>query len=66
MHSRLGELLLIVLIVFILFGPGKLPQVISELNKGLRSLQQGLKNQHHVKTKTRNKNISRNISNVLK
>ena len=35
MSGRFGELLLILLIVFVLFGAGKLPKVMSELGKGL-------------------------------
>lgn len=44
MFGRLGELLLIVLIVFILFGAGKLPSVMSELGRGLKSFKEGLDN----------------------
>ena len=36
MYGRFGELLLILIIVFILFGSGKLPKVMNELGKGLR------------------------------
>ena len=36
------QLILILMIVFILFGAGKLPTVMSEIGKGLRNLRQGL------------------------
>jgi sec-independent protein translocase protein TatA len=42
MGGRVGELLLIVLIVFILFGAGKLPRVMGEIGKGMRALKKSL------------------------
>ncbi len=39
----MGELLLILVIVFVLFGAGKLPQVIGDIGKGIKSLKKGLK-----------------------
>lgn len=38
-----GELILILLIVFVLFGAGKLPQVMGEIGKGIKGLKKGLK-----------------------
>ena len=38
MTGRFGELLLILLIIFILFGAGKLPKVFHELAKTIRLL----------------------------
>lgn len=38
MSGRLGELLVILVIVFIFFGAGKLPKVIAELGKGAKGL----------------------------
>ena len=38
-----GELLLILVIVFVLFGAGKLPQVMSDIGKGIKGLKKGLK-----------------------
>ncbi|WPX95967.1 twin-arginine translocase TatA/TatE family subunit [Candidatus Bandiella euplotis] len=42
MSGRFGELLLILLIVFVLFGAGKLPKVMSELGKGIRYFRKGI------------------------
>lgn len=41
---RLGptELIIILVIVIILFGPGRLGKVLGELGKGLRSFKDGL------------------------
>lgn len=43
MSIGVGELLLILVIVFVLFGAGKLPQVMQDIGKGVRSLKKGLK-----------------------
>ena len=45
MPIRLGplELTIILLIVILLFGPGRLGKVAGELGKGIRSLREGLK-----------------------
>ena len=43
MSIGMGELLLILVIVFVVFGAGKLPQVMGDIGKGVRSLKQGLK-----------------------
>jgi sec-independent protein translocase protein TatA len=51
MSGRFGELLLILLIVFVLFGAGKLPKVMSELGKGLRSFRKGINEKIHKSVK---------------
>lgn len=38
-----GGLILILLIVFVLFGAGKLPRVMGDIGKGIRSMREGLK-----------------------
>ncbi len=42
--TRLGptELIIILVIVIILFGPGRLGKVLGELGKGLRSFKDGM------------------------
>jgi sec-independent protein translocase protein TatA len=37
------QLVLILLIVLLVFGAGKLPKVMGDLGKGVRSLREGLK-----------------------
>ena len=39
------EIILILLIVLIVFGAGKLPKVASELAKGIKSFKEGLKDE---------------------
>jgi sec-independent protein translocase protein TatA len=43
MGIGVSELLLILVIVFVLFGAGKLPQVMGDIGKGIRGLKKGLK-----------------------
>ena len=38
----LWELALIVLVIFIIFGAGKLPAIFKEIGKGIRSLRQSI------------------------
>lgn len=45
MSLGMGELLLILVIVFVLFGAGKLPQVMGDIGKGIKSLKKGLKDE---------------------
>lgn len=37
------ELLLVLVIVFVLFGAGKLPKVMGDFGRGIKSLRDGLK-----------------------
>lgn len=39
----IGELALILLIVLLLFGAGRIPAVMKDLGRGVRSLKEGLK-----------------------
>ena len=38
-----SELLVILVIVFVLFGAGKLPKVMGDIGKGLKSFRDGMK-----------------------
>lgn len=42
MGFSIWKLLLILAIVFIIFGAGKLPQVMGDLGKGIRAMKKGL------------------------
>lgn len=44
MGGRFGELLLILFIVLILFGPGKIPKIMADIGKGIKSLRDNLQN----------------------
>ena len=43
MGLSISHLLIILLIILVLFGAGKLPQVMSELGKGVKALRDGMK-----------------------
>ncbi len=56
MSGRIGELLLILCLVLILFGAGKLPKVMSELGRGLKAFRDAMNgdnsNQSEVQSTT--------------
>jgi sec-independent protein translocase protein TatA len=43
MGMSFWHLLLVLIVVFVVFGAGKLPRVMGDLGKGIRSLRDGLK-----------------------
>ncbi len=45
MSIGIWQLVLILAIVFILFGAGKLPRVMGDIGKGIRSMKDGLKSE---------------------
>lgn len=49
------ELLLIVVLILILFGAGKLPKVMGDLGSGLRSFRKGISGKEQNEEKTENK-----------
>ena len=49
---RFGELALIVLIVLVIFGAGKLPNVLGDLGKGMKAFKDGLKDDEKNKDDT--------------
>ncbi|MBI1276426.1 twin-arginine translocase TatA/TatE family subunit [bacterium] len=42
MFPSLSHLLIVLLLVLVLFGAGKLPKVMGDLGKGMRSFREGL------------------------
>ncbi|MGB0934518.1 MAG: twin-arginine translocase TatA/TatE family subunit [Alphaproteobacteria bacterium] len=42
MSLGLGQVLIILVIVFVIFGAGKLPKVMGDLGKGLKSFKKGM------------------------
>jgi sec-independent protein translocase protein TatA len=43
MGLSVSHLLLLLLIILIVFGAGKLPKVMGEIGRGMRSLREGMK-----------------------
>ena len=42
MGLSIGHILLVLVVVLILFGAGKLPRVMGDLGKGIRSFKEGM------------------------
>ena len=58
MGLSITHLLIVLLVVFILFGAGRLPQVMNDLGKGIRTFRNGLKGENDLdKIEDKNKNI---------
>jgi sec-independent protein translocase protein TatA len=50
MSLGIWQLVLILLVVLILFGAGRLPRVMGDIGKGIKSLKDGLKEDEVVKS----------------
>lgn len=46
MGISLTNLIIILLLVLIMFGAGKLPKVMGDIGKGIKNFKQGLKNEN--------------------
>jgi sec-independent protein translocase protein TatA len=46
-----SELLIVLVIVFVLFGAGKLPKVMGDIGKGMKSFRDGMKESEKPETK---------------
>lgn len=51
MGLSLSHLLLVLIIIFVIFGAGKLPKVMGDVGKGIRNLRDGLKAEEDDKNK---------------
>ena len=51
MNGRIGELLLILLIILLLFGAGKLPKVMGDIGRSLKAFKSAIKNDPNDKDK---------------
>ena len=54
MSGRIGELILILFLVLILFGAGKLPKVMSELGRGLKAFRDGMNGDNSTESDVQN------------
>lgn len=48
MGMSFWHLLLVLIVIFVVFGAGKLPRVMGDVGKGIRSLREGLKSEDDV------------------
>jgi TatA/E family protein of Tat protein translocase len=51
-HLSLGELIVLLVIVLLLVGPQRLPQVAASFGKAIKSFKEGLREDSKEKTKT--------------
>lgn len=51
MGLSFGHIVVVLVIVLILFGAGKLPQIMGDLGKGLRNFKDGIKGEDDQKDK---------------
>ena len=51
----LWKILLILVIILIIFGAGKLPKVMGDLGRGIRSFKKGLEDEENPKQKSKKK-----------
>ena len=56
MGMSFSHLLVILLIILVLFGAGKLPQVMADLGKGLKAFKNSLNNDDSKKENDQNSN----------
>jgi sec-independent protein translocase protein TatA len=54
--GRIWELVLILVIIFIFFGAGKLPNVMGDIGKSIRNFKDGLKGEKKPEEKDSDKN----------
>lgn len=52
-----SELIIILVIVLVIFGAGKLPQVGSALGKGIRNFKEGIRDESEAKSEEEKKKI---------
>ncbi len=58
MGLSIPHLLLLLFIVLVVFGAGRLPRVMGDIGKGIRSLREGLKGDESSKIEEKDKNNS--------
>ncbi|HEU5047964.1 MAG TPA: twin-arginine translocase TatA/TatE family subunit [Rickettsiales bacterium] len=61
MELSVMKLLLILVIVLLVFGAGKLPRVMNDIGKGIRSLKEGLKGEDEQDPKKISNNDKNNL-----
>lgn len=52
MGGRFGELLLILLIILVLFGAGRIPRIMGDIGRGIKSFKKGLDGDHKDEDQT--------------
>ncbi len=55
MSLGIGQILIILVIVLVIFGAGKLPKVMGDLGKGLRAFKEGVRDEEEELAETARK-----------
>jgi sec-independent protein translocase protein TatA len=53
MAPSIWQILIIVLVVLLLFGAGKLPRIMEDMAKGIKSFKKGMKDEDESTSKTK-------------
>ncbi len=57
MGLSLGHLVIILIVVLLIFGPGRLSKVMNEFGKGVKSLRDGMKDETDTSAATREEKV---------
>ena len=58
MGFSVPHLLLLLIVIFVVFGAGKLPKVMGDIGKGIRNLREGLKGEKDEATPSHPENVT--------
>ena len=61
MGLSLPHLLIVLIIVLLVFGAGRLPRVMGDIGKGIRSLKEGLKGDENPKIDHKSEDKDKNV-----
>ena len=63
MTPSIWQLLIVLVIVLLLFGRGKIPQLMGDMAKGIKSFKKGMSDEEKKEDKKEDKNIENNSDN---
>ena len=64
MTPSIWQLLIVLVIVLLLFGRGKIPQLMGDMAKGIKSFKRGMDDEEKKNEVDKNKNIMQGLSNA--
>ena len=66
MTPSIWQLLIVLVIVLLLFGRGKIPQLMGDMAKGIKSFKRGMDDEEKKNEVDKNKNIDEKLFNLPK
>ena len=63
MTPSIWQLLIVLVIVLLLFGRGKIPQLMGDMAKGIKSFKKGISDEDQKEDQKKDKNIENNTDN---